>query len=134
MGFPYNLYILQGFPTIRRIFPFKNYGVFLWIIQNFSINIAEKTLYTLRTFYGVPVWHRENLQLLWGKFVIVIGKPHNLFREYLKYKRKTLHVGEYNNLYREKATRIVEVPYYSVSPQCLQVVPKKIMGFTYNIY
>ena len=29
MGFPYNLYILQGFPITRRIFPFKKYGVFL---------------------------------------------------------------------------------------------------------
>ena len=44
------------------------------------MDIAKKTLYTLRTFYGV---HRENLQLLRGKYVNVIGKPHNLFRETL---------------------------------------------------
>ncbi len=43
-------------------------------------------------------------------------------------------MGKYNNLYRERAAGIIEVPYYSVSLQCLQVFPKKAMGFTYNIY
>ena len=33
--------------------------------------------------YGVPVGHRENLQLFWVKFVNVIGKHHNLFRDNL---------------------------------------------------
>ena len=40
-------------------------------------------------------------------------------------------MGKYNNLYREKAARIIEVPYYSVSLQCLQIFSKKFMGFTY---
>jgi hypothetical protein len=43
-------------------------------------------------------------------------------------------MGKYNNLYRERAARIIEVSYYSVSLQCLQVLPKKVMEFTYNIY
>ena len=43
-------------------------------------------------------------------------------------------MGKYNNLYRERAARIIEVPYYSVSLQCLQIFSKKVMGFTYNIY
>ena len=43
-------------------------------------------------------------------------------------------MGKYNNLYRERAARIIEVPYYNVSLQVLQVFPKKVMGFTYNIY
>ena len=43
-------------------------------------------------------------------------------------------MGKYNNLYREKAARIIEAPYYSVSLQCLQIFSKKVMGFTYNIY
>ena len=43
-------------------------------------------------------------------------------------------MGKYNNLYRERAARIIEVPYYSVSLQFLQVFPEKVMGFTYNIY
>ena len=36
--------------------------------------------------------------------------------------------GECNNLYREKAARIIEVPDYSVSLLCLQDFPKKIIG------
>ena len=51
-----------------------------------------------------------------------------------KHNRETLYVGKYNIFYREKAASIIEVPYYSVSLQCLQVFPKKVMGFTYNIY
>ena len=43
-------------------------------------------------------------------------------------------MGKYNNLYREKAAEIIEVPYFSVSLLGLQGFPKKIMGFTYNIY
>ena len=42
-------------------------------------------------------------------------------------------MGKYNNLYRERAARIIEVPYYSVSLQCLQVFPKKVMGFTQGV-
>ena len=36
-------------------------------------------------------------------------------------------MGKHNNLYRERAARIIEVPYYSVSLQCLQVFPKKLL-------
>ena len=43
-------------------------------------------------------------------------------------------MGKYNNLYRERAAGIIEVPYYSVSLQRLQIFSKKVMGFTYNIY
>ena len=57
-------------------------------------------------FYGLPIGCKENLQLLWDN----------------------------NDLYREKAAKIVKFPYYSVSLLCVQVSPKKIMEFTYNIY
>ena len=33
------------------------------------------SLYYTANVYGVPVWHRENLLLLWVKFVNVIHKP-----------------------------------------------------------
>jgi hypothetical protein len=74
---------LQEFPTTFTIFPFKKYGGFLSIIQPFSKDIAEKTLYTLQIFYRVLGLHRENHKLLWGKFVNVIGKTHILYREHL---------------------------------------------------
>ena len=48
-----------------------------------TTDIAEKALYTLQTFYGVPLLHREHLHLLRGKFVKIIGKPHNLYMEHL---------------------------------------------------
>ena len=45
-----------------------------------------------------------------------------------KHNRKTLQMGKYNNLYREKAARNIEVPYYSVSLQCLQIFSKRLQG------
>ena len=51
----------------------------------FSIDIAEKTLYTLQTFYGVPVLHRENIQLLWVKICSVPNHFDNLSRENFQY-------------------------------------------------
>ena len=42
-------------------------GGFPWIVQPFSLDIAEKTLYTLQTFYGVPVLHREKASIVKGK-------------------------------------------------------------------
>ena len=41
----------------------------------------KKTYIHCKHFTGFPLLHRENLLLLRGKFVNVIGKPHNLFRE-----------------------------------------------------
>ena len=51
-----------------------------------------------------------------------------------KHYRETLYIGKYNIFYREKAARIIEIPYYSVSLLCLQGFPTKIVGFTYDIY
>ena len=43
IGFPRNLWILQGFPTTYIMFPFEEYRVSLWFLQTFSVDIAEKT-------------------------------------------------------------------------------------------
>ena len=45
--------------------------------------LQKKPYIPCKHFTGFPLLHRENLQLLRGKFVNVIGKPHNLFRETL---------------------------------------------------
>ena len=45
--------------------------------------LQKKPYIHCKHFTEFPLLHRENLLLLRGKFVNVIGKPHNLFRETL---------------------------------------------------
>ena len=64
--------------SLQKIWGFscELYSLFLWILQ-------KKPYIHCEPFTGFLLLHRENLQLLRGKYVNVIGKPHNLFRETL---------------------------------------------------
>ena len=49
-------------------------------------------------------------------------------------------MGKYNNLYMERAARIIEIPYYSVSlkrlwgsPKRFTILPITIKDFHYNL-
>ena len=87
------LQLSWGFPTICiyyrdslqlvEYFPLKIWGVSHELYSLFLQILQKKPYLDCKHFTGFLCYIGKNLQLLRGKLVKVIGKPHNLFREHL---------------------------------------------------